>query len=67
MPAPLDSGSWTLAIDFGTSYTTIAARASDRVDTIELDGDRRIPSVVLLADDGSLIVGKAADLSLIHI
>ena len=52
---------WTLAIDFGTTYTTAAARIGDRPEIIEIDGDRRVPSIVALDESGALIVGRAAE------
>ncbi|MEN3314423.1 MAG: hypothetical protein V7605_657 [Acidimicrobiaceae bacterium] len=51
-----------LAIDFGTTYTTVAIRrGTGYPELIEIDGDRRVPSVVL-ADEGSgqLLVGRRA-------
>jgi actin-like ATPase involved in cell morphogenesis len=52
---------WKLAIDFGTSFTSAAAWSASRVDPIEIGGERRIPSVVYVGDDGALLVGRAAD------
>ena len=54
-------GRWTLGIDFGTTYTTAAARIGERPEIIEIDGDRRVPSIVVLDESGTLIVGKAAE------
>jgi len=51
-----------LAIDFGTTYTTAAIRRDGGYpELLEIDGDRRVPSVVL-ADEGSgaLLVGRRA-------
>jgi actin-like ATPase involved in cell morphogenesis len=53
-------GSWALAIDFGTSYTSAALAAGDGVDLIDLHGDRRVPSLVFLDEDGRLLVGVLA-------
>ncbi|HYI62010.1 MAG TPA: Hsp70 family protein [Acidimicrobiales bacterium] len=52
---------WNLAIDFGTSNTTGATWADGRVEALEVRRDRRVPSVVLLSDDGSWVVGREAD------
>jgi actin-like ATPase involved in cell morphogenesis len=53
-------GSWALAIDFGTSYTSAALAAGDGVDLIDLHGDRRVPSLVFLDEGGRLLVGVLA-------
>ena len=60
--------SWILAIDFGTSYTVAAARLGERPpEIIDLAGERRMPSVVLVAADGQIVVGRTADdLSVTH-
>lgn len=52
---------WILGIDFGTSYTSAAARVNDRAEIIEVDGDRRVPSIILLGQADELVVGKAAE------
>lgn len=52
---------WNLAIDFGTSNTTGATWADGVVEALEVRGDRRVPSVVLLSADGTWIVGREAD------
>ena len=52
---------WNLAIDFGTSNTTGAAWADGAVRPVEVAGDRRVPSVVLLGADGHWVVGREAD------
>jgi len=54
--------SWILAIDFGTSYTVVASRIDGRSpEVIEVDGDRRVPSVMMIADDGRFVIGRAAE------
>jgi len=60
--------SWILAIDFGTSYTVAAVRVDDRPpEVIEVGGERRIPSVVLVDGDAGILVGRPADdLSVTH-
>lgn len=52
---------WVLAIDFGTSYTTVAVAENGRVDLIEIDGVRAMPSGVWLDSSGVLVVGTAAE------
>lgn len=57
----LSGDGWTLSIDFGTTSTVAALTFADgRTDVLEVDGERRTPSVVLVDDDGSLVVGAAA-------
>ncbi len=51
---------WTLAIDFGTTFTSAAVGADGRIDLIEVDGVARMPSAVLWIDD-AFVVGVAAD------
>ncbi len=51
---------WTLAIDFGTSNTAAALWADGKTESLEVDGERRVPSVVLMAADGTLVVGREA-------
>jgi actin-like ATPase involved in cell morphogenesis len=55
------TGTWTLGIDFGTSFTVVAVHADGRPESIDIDGQRRTPSVVLVDDDGSVRVGSAAE------
>ncbi len=52
---------WVLGIDFGTSFTVAAARTRRGPEVIEIGGERRVPSVVLAEDDGSLVVGRSAE------
>lgn len=52
---------WVLAIDFGTSYTTVAVAENGRIDLIEIDGVRAVPSGVWLDGRGVLVVGMAAE------
>lgn len=55
------NASWTLSVDFGTTSTVAALTFADgRTEVLEVDGERRTPSVVLVDDDGSLVVGAAA-------
>ncbi len=53
-------GGWTLAIDFGTSFTTAAILADGRAELLEFDNSRYLPSAVFLDDDGQLLVGRHA-------
>ncbi|WP_433029613.1 Hsp70 family protein [Actinomycetospora sp. CA-053990] len=51
---------WSLAVDFGTTFTTAAMVVGDTVTIIELDGSAKIPSAVALDDEGELVVGLAS-------
>ncbi|MCB0992639.1 MAG: Hsp70 family protein, partial [Acidimicrobiales bacterium] len=51
---------WTLAIDVGTSRTAGAAAEGDRVVPLEIEGNRWMSSTVAVADDDSIVVGRAA-------
>jgi molecular chaperone DnaK len=56
------TGSWTLAVDFGTSFTVAAVRPAQRSpEVIEIGGDRRVPSVIFVDEDSSIRVGRAAE------
>jgi actin-like ATPase involved in cell morphogenesis len=54
--------SYSLAVDFGTSFTVAAIANGDgpRLVDVEGDGSCRLPSAVWLDDDGGLVVGNAA-------
>ncbi len=53
--------SWTLAVDFGTTATVAAIAAEgERPLILEMGGERRIPSVVFIDEDGTIVVGRAA-------
>jgi molecular chaperone DnaK len=53
---------WVLAIDFGTSSSVVAARVAERPpEVVEVAGERRVPSVVLITDTGELVVGRVAE------
>ena len=55
-------GEWVLGIDFGTSYTVAAARGRRRqAEVLEIGGERRVPSVVLADEDGTVVVGRSAE------
>ena len=52
---------WVLAIDFGTSFTVAAAKVDGRpAEVIEIAGERRMPSVVLI-DAETVMVGRVAE------
>ncbi len=52
---------WTLSIDFGTSSTiAVGSRSDGSRELIEIDGDRRMPSVAFLDDDNTWVVGRSA-------
>lgn len=51
---------WTLAIDFGTSFTTAAMLAGGRAELLEIDNSRYLPSMVFVEDDGQFAVGAYA-------
>src|SRR3954470_14914811 len=52
---------WTFATDFGTSYSAAAVFADGRAEVLEVDGERRTPSVVALDADGTIVVGAHAE------
>ncbi|MEZ5235750.1 MAG: Hsp70 family protein [Acidimicrobiales bacterium] len=53
---------WYLGIDFGTSSIVAAQRRHTRApEIIELGGERSMPSVVVVDEHGTLVVGRAAD------
>jgi molecular chaperone DnaK len=52
---------WTLGIDFGTSFTVAAIHHDGRTEVLEIDGQQRFPSAVFLTEDGSILVGAAAE------
>lgn len=52
---------WSLAVDFGTTYTAAATAAAGAApEALEIDGSRSLPSVVCLDDDGQVLTGRAA-------
>ncbi len=53
---------YVLGIDLGTTYSAAAVAEGDRVDIVQL-GSRAatIPSIVVLRDDGEILVGDAAE------
>lgn len=49
-----------IGIDLGTTNSEVAVVQDGRVRIIEVDGAKILPSVVGLADDGTLLVGQSA-------
>lgn len=53
---------WVLAIDFGTTSSVIGARIGDRPpEVVEVAGERRFPSTVIVSESGELVVGRVAE------
>jgi Tol biopolymer transport system component/actin-like ATPase involved in cell morphogenesis len=53
---------WVLGVDFGTSYTLAATREEgQRPEVVEIDGERRVPSVAMVDDGGRIVVGRDAE------
>ncbi len=52
---------WTLAIDYGTSFTAAATRDGDgRPERLEVGDSHRFPSYVYLDEGGELLLGRPA-------
>ncbi|MFC5061586.1 Hsp70 family protein [Actinomycetospora atypica] len=51
---------WSLAIDFGTTFTTTALSVEGRIELVEIEGSRYFPSLVCLDGDDRLLVGREA-------
>ncbi|MBP9605297.1 MAG: Hsp70 family protein, partial [Chromatiaceae bacterium] len=49
-----------IGIDLGTTNSEVAVVRDGRPEVIPIDDSRLLPSVVGLADDGTLLVGQAA-------
>lgn len=60
-PRPAGDG-WTLAIDFGTTYTATAVATAGGTRLIDVDGKGsvKMPSCVVRIEDGTLVVGSKA-------
>jgi GTPase SAR1 family protein len=53
---------WVLGLDFGTCFTVVSARVSnDNPEVVEIDGERRTPSVIFRTEEGQLLFGKVAE------
>jgi molecular chaperone DnaK (HSP70) len=52
---------WSLAVDFGTTFTTAALVSDDgRASVLELDGSSKIPSAIGVDEDDHVVVGLAS-------
>ncbi|MBL7493221.1 Hsp70 family protein [Frankia sp. AgB1.9] len=51
---------WTLAIDLGTSFVCAATSVGGKIEVLEIENTRYLPSAVLLDQDGNLVTGRAA-------
>lgn len=61
MPRGRPTDGWTLAVDFGTSFTVGALSRNGPPEVVRVDGEPRIPSIVFMGDDGELVVGWPAE------
>ncbi|MEV7805694.1 Hsp70 family protein [Microbispora sp. NPDC088329] len=57
---------WSLGVDLGTSFSAGATAADGRVDVLEVGGERRLPSTVLLNEQGVLVAGRVAHRALMR-
>jgi molecular chaperone DnaK len=53
---------YRLGVDLGTTYTAAAIARDGRVEPVSLGHSTAVPSVVFLADDGGVVIGRAAQL-----
>lgn len=51
---------WCLGVDLGTSFSAGVIAAEGRFDILEVEGERRIPSAVMLDERGTLVAGRIA-------
>ncbi|MEU4831806.1 Hsp70 family protein [Streptosporangium sp. NPDC023615] len=51
---------WCLGVDLGTSFSAGVLAAEGRFDVLEVEGERRIPSAVMLDERGTLVAGRIA-------
>lgn len=51
---------WVLGVDIGTSFAAAAVSSGDSVELLEVGGERRVPTTVLLTEDGRLVAGSYA-------
>ncbi|MER5320205.1 Hsp70 family protein [Streptosporangium roseum] len=51
---------WCLGVDLGTSFSAGVIAAEGRFDILEVEGERRIPSAVMLDEHGTLVAGRIA-------
>jgi actin-like ATPase involved in cell morphogenesis len=57
---------WFLGVDLGTSFSAGATAIDGKVDILEVGGERRIPSTVLLNEAGILVAGRVAQRSMLR-
>jgi actin-like ATPase involved in cell morphogenesis len=57
---------WCLGVDLGTSFSAGAIATDRRVDILEVGGERRVPSTILLNDQGVLVAGRVAQRSMVR-
>ncbi|MER6171638.1 Hsp70 family protein [Streptosporangium sp. NPDC001681] len=55
-----DMAQWCLGVDLGTSFSAGVIAAEGRFDVLEVEGERRIPSAVMLDERGTLVAGRIA-------
>lgn len=51
---------WALGVDIGTSFAAAAVASGETVELLEVGGERRVPTTVLLTEDGRLVAGSYA-------
>ncbi|GAA1007133.1 hypothetical protein Aple_017080 [Acrocarpospora pleiomorpha] len=57
---------WCLGVDLGTSFSAGAIATDRRVDILEVGGERRVPSTILLNEQGVLVAGRVAQRSMVR-
>ncbi|WP_214108830.1 Hsp70 family protein [Acrocarpospora catenulata] len=57
---------WCLGVDLGTSFSAGAVATGGRVDILEVGGERRVPSTILLNEQGVLVSGRVAQRSMVR-
>lgn len=57
---------WFLGVDLGTSFSAGATAIDGKVDILEVGGERRTPSTVLLNEAGILVAGRVAQRSMLR-
>ncbi|MBW0111934.1 hypothetical protein I4I84_24790, partial [Pseudonocardia sp. KRD-182] len=51
---------WALGVDLGTSYAAGAVAVDGSVELLEVGGEARVPTTVLLTEDARLVAGSYA-------
>ncbi|MBM7773401.1 actin-like ATPase involved in cell morphogenesis [Actinokineospora baliensis] len=51
---------WSLGVDLGTSFSSAAIATATQVESLEVSGERRIPSTIVLDESGALVAGTLA-------